>query len=426
MGSVNVNRSKPQPSPLLKELGDGDYEDIESFWESSILDWDANYICDDICRGVKKCEEYDRMLAARGVEATVQDQLKELLGHDSTKLQLEPKKIQLLTEAMLGFLKMDKMPKKSKLVVKRMDISIRIVETICQLQPEIAFKPCPGEDYYTGKSIELQSAFQCALASKSEPLLGIINNKLLDSLKHDSETYFTQEAQKSQSREIDGDGETMSQVAAGKNPSDLLKLIFETSTLLPQAVRDEAMKVFKLIVNKNISLLNESIWEAAVTTPSPEMVQYLLLEIEDAMFLTGKNAAFVIENGTAPMWNMFPEEIRRAVISSPDFSLLRKIVSSGKADMVKAIIELEPSFIDVIVKQEGYEMLLQLLKDFNKGSAIEDKNDTYGIVRDLLVSSMIRDRNLSIQDIRDILQRSKMEGQSHIYLNLHKDVYLIE
>ncbi|PNP52252.1 hypothetical protein THARTR1_07461 [Trichoderma harzianum] len=78
--------------------------------------------------------------------------------------------------------------------------------------------------------------------------------------------------------------------------------------------------------------------------------------------------------------------------------------------MAKAIFELDAAFIDASIEAEGYETLLQHLKNVEKSPAVENMNGIFRTIRDLLVGSMIRSRNLGVQDMRDILRRLEMEG----------------
>ncbi|KAL5085258.1 hypothetical protein Trisim1_010700 [Trichoderma cf. simile WF8] len=236
-------------------------------------------------------------------------------------------------------------------------------------------------------------------------MLQIILDELMDSFEHYWISLSVSKSLPQQPQQIIYDGKR----AAEENMVEIIELLLNTSASLPHDVESKIMGIVDMMVGKNPGLLKERTWKIIVTTPLPNFYRRLL-ESRDSSFLTEGYATFVAEKGTVSMWQMFPERVRRASISAQDFGLLRKIISSKKVDMAKAIFERDAAFIDASIEAEGYEILLQHLKDIKKGSAAENTNGIFGTIRDLLVGSMIRSRNLGIQDMRDILRRLEMEA----------------
>ncbi|KAL6795510.1 hypothetical protein J3E68DRAFT_404485 [Trichoderma sp. SZMC 28012] len=404
MGSISADKSKPQ-SPLLKELGD-EYDSIGLYWEHLDADWDTQDVYREIRTAIKKCEDtLSKTSPTKGGDATLEDQLKEILKYEDKKLRLDYKKILLLNAAIKYYEKNSKKKKMSPNNEKLLKITGMIVEVMCHVYPKIAFEPCP-DDGNTEESTVHPSAFQFAVTSNSEHILEII----LDSLLDDSIAHSESEIAQHQAQAANGDGKIAHQVATEKDTTEIVKLLFKplaSPTPLQSEVRNKVMHIFKNMVSKNESLLNESTWEIAVTTPSPDLVEYLL-KLENSMFLTENHARFVVEKGTASMWDMFPVSSRLQFISKPNCSLLHKAVSLGKADMVKTLLQLQPAQVEINIGELGYEFPLQHLKILNDNPTKSKKD--YGEIRDLLCHAMIRSRNLGIQDIRKILRDSEVEA----------------
>lgn len=396
MDLVDTDRSEARLS-LLQQLGDGEYDEIGPFWYDLLLEWDGGeHPYDAIRKGVEKYQAHTSKTAAEETEAILLGQLREVLAYDHEKLQLKSKKIEVLYAIIQDFKMHHRKATKSRITRKRLENACSIVRAMCQCYPRMAFEPCPDS---RKRGSFLQSAFQFAVASNSEDMLQIMLDELMDSFGTDGIIDSESKSQPQQPQQI---------ICHAKETVEenikFVELLINISASLPHDIESKVMDIIDKMVGKNTSLLNKRTWEIIVTTPLPNFA-LRLLKSRNSVFLTEEHATFVAEKGTVSMWQMFPEQVRRASISAQDFGLLRKIISSRKVDMAKTIFELDAAFIDASIEAEGYEILLQHLKDIKKDSAVENTNGIVGTIRDLLVGSMIRSRNLGVQDMRDILRR---------------------
>ncbi|KAL7950024.1 hypothetical protein V8C42DRAFT_309254 [Trichoderma barbatum] len=405
LGTGSANPSKAHSSSLLKYIQWGQYETIGALWESWASHWKKNFVYYNVLESIEKCQRYNGMARGPANTAAVLEQLREILKHETNELRFKSMKIDLFG---LAFQELRNL-KESKHHSERKEIAWMLVGTICQLYPKTPFESPSSNG--TQEHGEILSVFQYTAISKSEKLLDIILDGILAGFEGDSVTYLGTEAPKFQASKTNGtgNGKTPSRMAKEKNSVEVGQLLYEALTSLPQGVRDKVANKIKGIVEKKTNLLNEAIWEIAVIAVLTEVVYYLFVA-KSERFSTEAHAAFVINKGTVAIWNMLPEHIRRSVVSAPDVHLLRKMVSPGKADMLEAILKLEPALMDSIVDEKDYEILLQHVGELKNSSVSEGENAFYEAIRGLFVCSMIRNQNLGIQDIRDILERSKVEA----------------
>ncbi|KAK4081591.1 uncharacterized protein Triagg1_2332 [Trichoderma aggressivum f. europaeum] len=402
MSLVNASQSEIQPPPLLKMISKDGHRGIGPYWEALISDWEADRTYDIIREGIERYEKRAPETAAEESKAAVFSQLRDILTFESETIRTQTQRIQLLYEVTRDFVKNDSKAKKSLPTVKRLEHAGLIIKAICYRHPKIAFEPSldgNGNFYHP-------SAFQFAVTSKSDYMLQIVLDELMDSFENDISANSKINPQGPQSQDVNCE----SKMAAENDMRDFLELLLNTSTSLQPDVVARVMDILKMMVSKNSSLIDEKTWEIAVTTPAPDFVR-LLLESKDSKFLTKAHAAFVIEKGTAGMWNMFPEKSRREFISDPDCSFLHKAVSLGKVDMVEALLELEPTLIEITVQEAGYEYPIQHLKKLGETPNADGKGEEYNAIRDLLVHAMIRSQNFGLQKIRETLKNSNVEAK---------------
>ncbi|OPB38162.1 hypothetical protein A0O28_0012660 [Trichoderma guizhouense] len=404
MDAVNAGHSEIQPPSLLKLISNDEHQDIGTYWEALINVWEADRTYDIIREGIGIYERTSKTAAeAAGFETALSAQLRDILTYESEKTRTQTHRIQLLYEVTRDFVKNDNKIQKFVPTLKRLEHAGLIIKAICYRHPKIAFEPSLDS---SGNSFH-SSAFQFAVTSKSEYMLQIILNELMDSFEDDNSANSKLNPQAHQSQDVD----CGSKIAAEQDMRDFLKLLLNTSTSLQPDVVAKVMDILKMMVSKNSSLIDEKTWEIAVTTPAPDFV-HLLLEPEDSKFLTGAHAAFVVEKGTARMWNMFPEKSRRDFISEPNCNFLHKAVSLGKVDMVEALLELEPTLIELTVEEKEYQYPIQHLKKLRETPNADEKSEEYNAIRDLLVHAMIRSQNFGLQKIRETLKNSNAKEMS--------------
>ncbi|KAL7963032.1 peptidase S8/S53 domain-containing protein [Trichoderma compactum] len=356
MGPTNAGPSETQPPTLINLIGKGKHKDIQAFWETSTVVWDADRVYEAV----------------------------QILEYDSNELRLKAKKVQLLNKVARDFEDNSQKPIKTSDTQDRLEHAIWIMKAMCHRHPKIAFEQCLN---HRSSDLDdfLPSAFQFAVMAKSEYIF-----------EHYWISFSKPTSLPQQPQQIICNGKK----AAEENMVQIVELLLSNSASLPHDVESKVMDIIDIMVGKTPSLLNERTWKDVVTTPLPNFARRLP-ELRDLSFLTEAHATFVAEEGTVSMWQMFPEQIRRASISAQDFGLLRTTISSKKVDMAKAIFELDATFIDASIEAEGYEYLLQHPKGIKKGSVVEDLKGIFRTIRDLLVGSMI----LGVQDMRDILRR---------------------
>lgn len=407
MDSVNAGHSEPHSLPLLKLIGKGNHTSVAQFWEESTFPWDANRVYYRMCRGLESYREQNLKTAEDMLKVTALHQLREILVYESERLPLKDEKTQLLNAAVRDFEENYDQITKHQDTEERLQHADWIMKAMCYHHPKLAFERCPNPRNGSQNSY-LPSAFQFAVTTKSIYILQIILDELVASFERDNLTYSEHQPQSNQPQQVICD----TKKAADENMVEIVELLLKNSASLPHDIEYKVMGIIDMMVGKNSGLLNERTWKIVVTTPLPNFA-HRLLESRDSGYLTEAHATFAAEKGTASMWQMFPEQVRRASVSAQDFGLLRKLILSRRVDMAKAIFELDAAFIDASIEAEGYEILLQHLKGIKKGSAIKDLNGIYGTIRNLLICSMIRSRNLGFQDMRDILQR--LESMSKLY-----------
>lgn len=406
MDSVSSGSPKAQPFSLLEQLGR--YEDIPSYWEDLEFNYDEDITLGQIIQAIARCLEMESKAPTEEIDAIILDQLRAILTYESEELlELQAKKLQLLRAATKDHAYYNQKQIKVGMIEMRLRSGDLIVKAMCYRHPKIAFQPCPDNHDIDGKSF-LPSAFQLAAEKRSEHILQIILDEVLATFEQEYISFFESKSQPQQTQQIICEP----QKAAEENMVEVVELLLKNSASLPHDIESKVMGIIDILVGKNSGLLNQRTWKTVVTTPLPNFA-HRLLKSRDSGYLTEAHAIFAAEKGTVSMWQMFPEQVRRASVSAQDFGLLRKLILSRRVDMAKAIFELDAAFIDASLEAEGYEILLQHLKGIKKGSAIEDLKGIYGTIRNLLICSMIRSRNLSVQDMRDILQR--LESTSKLY-----------
>ncbi|KAL6698003.1 hypothetical protein J3F84DRAFT_406347 [Trichoderma pleuroticola] len=413
MDSPNTGPWETKLPALINLIGKGKHKDAQAFWEASTIVWDTDRVYEAICGGLENYWDPTSDTFASEFEVAILDQLSEILAYDSNELRLKAKKVQLLNKVARDFEDNSQKPIKTSDTEDRLQYATWIMKAMCHRHPNIAFEKCPNHRSADPNPF-LPSAFQFAVVSKSEHILQIIFDELLATFRHSRISFSESKSQPQQAQQIICDAKK----ATEENTLEIVELLLNNSASLPRDIESKVMGIIDTMVGKHPGLLNARTWRIVVTTPLPNFARRLL-ESRDSIFLTEAHATFVAEKGTVSMWQMFPEQVRRASISAQDFGLLRKIISSKKVDMAKAIFELDAAFIDDSIEAEGYEILLQHLKGIKKGSAVEDLNGIFRTIRDLLVGSMIRSRNLGVQDMRDILRRLKMEAHD-ISLNFSR------
>lgn len=401
MDSVNAGSPKAQPFSLLEQLGG--YEDIPSYWEDLEFNYDEDITLQEIISAVVRCLDMESKTPTEEIDAIILDQLRAILTYESEESpELQAKKIQLLQAATKDHAYYNQKQIKVKMIEMRLRSGGLIVKAMCYRHPKIAFQPCPDNHDIGGKSF-LPSAFQLAAESRSEYILQIILDELLVTFEHDNNAYSESKSPVQQPQEIIRDGET-----AEKNMAEVVELLLNTFASLPLDVSAKVMDIIKIMVGRNPSLLNEKTWEIAVKTPSPEFVR-LLLESNESKFLTEAHALFVVEKGTAQMWDMFPEKSRRSFLSKKNCNFLHIAVSLGKVDMVEVLLKLEPTLIEIIAGEAGresHEYPIQYLKKLEENPKVDEDGKAYKAIRDLLVHAMIRSQNFGLQKIREILKDS--------------------
>ncbi|KAL6836668.1 hypothetical protein J3E69DRAFT_361932 [Trichoderma sp. SZMC 28015] len=403
MDSVSSGSPKAQPFSLLEQLGR--YEDIPSYWEDLEFNYDEDITLGQIIQAIARCLEMESKAPTEEIDAIILDQLRAILTYESEELlELQAKKLQLLRAATKDHAYYNQKQIKVGMIEMRLRSGGLIVKAMCYRHPKIAFQPCPDNHDIGGKSF-LPSAFQLAAEKRSEHILQIILDEVLAAFEQEYISFFESKSQPQQTQQIICEAKK----AAEENMVEVVELLLKNSASLPHDIESKVMSIIDILVGKNSALLNQRTWKTVVTTPLPNFA-HRLLKSRDSGYLTEAHAIFAAEKGTVSMWQMFPEQVRRASVSAQDFGLLRKLILSRRVDMAKAIFELDAAFIDACLEAEGYEILLQHLKGIKKGSAIEDLKGIYGTIRNLLICSMIRSRNLSVQDMRDILQRLEMEA----------------
>lgn len=408
MSLVNAGHSEIQPPPLLKLIGKGNHTTVAQLWAELTLPWNAKRAYEKFCRGIERYrEQYPKLAAdeseakrAEDMETTALHQLREILVYSSEKLPLKNEKTQLLDSAVRDFEGNYDPTIKDHDTEERLHQANWIMKAICYHHPKIAFERCPNSRSGNQNNF-LPSAFHFAVSTKSEHILQVILDELMASFERDNITYSEHQSQANQPQEVDCNDKT----AVEKNMMEVLELVLMSFASLPQGIQIKVTNILKIMVSKNTSLLNESTWKTAVTTLSPDLVR-CLFESGDSMFLTEAHAAFVVEKGTAQIWNTFPENSRRKFISKPNCTFLHKAISLGKVDMVEELLKLEPTLIERYVSEDGYEYPSQHLKKLKENTSLDEKGKAYEAIRDLLVHAMIRSHNLGLQNIRDILEKS--------------------
>ncbi|KAL6867029.1 hypothetical protein J3F83DRAFT_761514 [Trichoderma novae-zelandiae] len=363
---------------------------------------DEEDLLGDLRRTLEKCargegDQAKASGAAKGAGTSLQNELECLLAYDDRKWRLGPKKIQLLNAAV-DFYKGRKKKKGSKSNTAALDTTCMIIRALCSNNPRMAFEQCPGDDsheYETGKSNKAP-AFESAAESGYKELTEIMLDALLRSFQSEgaADPDTTSPGHPAQERQRETTPPTKEE-----NTREVMELLLKCFAKLKED--DDNLK------QKAMTLLDEKTWTTAVTTPSPDVVDYLL-KMEDSKFWTSSHALFIVENGTALMWKMFPERSRRQFLSTEECGFLHKAVELGKLDMVEEILKQMPAQIEATWKQQDPLQYLQKLK----GSNLKDKDACYNRIRDLLVHAMIRSQNLGIQLIRDILRLSKADEMS--------------
>lgn len=407
MSSAIINGPTAQPFPLLGQLVDEEVQSVKTFWEQAVKEQTAE---DDLLKklrdALKVCLKYqgknredESKAAARSPHTTtLQGQLEDVLAYDDKVLRLEHKKTLLLKEAVELYNKrkweQQELENKSR-TIEKSNVCM-IIKALCHLDPKRAFKPYTLEG--SKKSPEI-SAFQYAAESGAQGIIDIMLNELQLSVQNEEVETSTITSTGYPSQEFQR--ETVLPTIE-KNTTEVVEVLLKTFAKLSEVALMKAMSIFKLMIERNPDLLSERIWETAVTTLSPQVVSYLL-EMKDSKFCTKSHALFVVQNGTAMMWNKFPAEARRKFLSETESGLLHEAVKCGKVDIVGEILKQDPTQIEATLTEKYPLECLQGLKDSN----IEDRETRYKEIRNLLVHAMIRSQSLGIQAIRDILRSSK-------------------
>ncbi|KAL7933623.1 hypothetical protein V8C35DRAFT_322252 [Trichoderma chlorosporum] len=386
MDPANTDIVKVQPSPLLELIiRDGWYGNIGDYWDPT--HWDEDDAYEQLLRAVEKYQNISETATEKS-EATLLDQLREILRYDTIPPRLEEKKIRLLKTAIEDFEKRNQRPSKSKHAILRLESGFMLVQVMCHLYPKLAFEPAV-EDW---RSVAGSSAFQTAVACGSERSLHVMLGPVLEEATN-------------------GNRGSTFQLPIQINTTEFMEqLIIASASSFSQGTQDMIVNLFKLLADKHPSLLNERIWEIAATAPSPDIVRYLL-ELEGSIFLTPVNIALAFDRGFVPRWKTFPESLRHAAFSAPDLDLLLEILSLGKVHMIEQTFKVQYSLVESIVEKKGYNHLIVILKKLKPKSAI-DTGKFYEILRSVLVSSMVRDPSMEIQGIREVLEESEVYEMS--------------